>query len=108
MDYGSMIYITLQRARTAREAIRVMADLADTYGYASEGESFSIADADEAWIMEVIGKGFEPDGKGGNAARESCGWRAAFPTVMCRAHANQARITTFPLDDPDNCLYSPT
>lgn len=85
MDYGSMIYITLQRARTAREAIRVMADLADTYGYASEGESFSIADADEAWIMEVIGKGFEPDGKGGNAARESCGWRAAFPTVMCRA-----------------------
>ena len=61
MDYGSMIYITLQRARTAREAIRVMADLADTYGYASEGESFSIADADEAWIMELIGKGFKDE-----------------------------------------------
>ncbi len=107
MDYGSMIYITLQRARTAREAIRVMADLADTYGYASEGESFSIADADEAWIMEVIGKGFEPDGKGGNA-RKGIVWVARrIPDGYVSGHANQARITTFPLDDPDNCLYSP-
>ena len=107
MDYGSMIYISLQRARTAREAIRVMADLADTYGYASEGESFSIADADEAWIMEVIGKGFEPDGKGGNA-RKGIVWVARrIPDGYVSGHANQARITTFPLDDPDNCLYSP-
>ena len=107
MDYGSMIYLTLQRARTAREAIRVMADLADTYGYASEGESFSIADPDEAWIMEVIGKGFEPDGRGGNA-RKGIVWVARrIPDGYVSGHANQARITTFPLDDPDNCLYSP-
>ena len=107
MDYGSMIYIALQRARTAREAIRVMAELADAYGYASEGESFSIADTDEAWIMEVIGKGFEPDGKGGNA-RKGIVWVARrIPDGYVSGHANQARITTFPLDDPENCLYSP-
>ncbi len=107
MDYGSMIYITLQRARTAREAIRVMAALADTCGYASEGESFSIADPDEAWIMEVIGKGFEPDGRGGNA-RKGIVWVARrIPDGYVSGHANQARITTFPLDDPDNCLYAP-
>ncbi|MDE7458964.1 MAG: C69 family dipeptidase, partial [Muribaculaceae bacterium] len=57
IDYGSLIYITLQRARTAREAIKVMTDLVNEYGYGSEGESFSIADPDEAWIMELIGKG---------------------------------------------------
>ncbi len=56
IDYGSLIYITLQRARTAREAIRIIVDLADTYGYCSSGESFTIADPDEAWIMELIGK----------------------------------------------------
>ncbi|MDE5622090.1 MAG: C69 family dipeptidase, partial [Alistipes sp.] len=67
IDYGSLIYITLQRARTAREAIATIVELADTYGYASSGESFSIADPDEAWIMELIGKGFEDDGQGGNA-----------------------------------------
>ena len=96
MDYGSLIYITLQRAKTAREAISVIAELADTYGYASSGESFSIADPDEAWIMELIGKGFKDDGKGGNARKG-----------IVSAHANQARITTFPKDDPENCLYSP-
>ena len=69
MDYGSLIYITLQRAKTAREAIGVIVDLANTYGYASSGESFSIADPDEAWIMELIGKGFKDDGKGGNARK---------------------------------------
>ena len=107
MDYGSLIYITLQRAKTAREAIGVIAELADTYGYASSGESFSIADPDEAWIMELIGKGFKDDGKGGNA-RKGIVWVARrIPDGYVSAHANQARITTFPKDDPENCLYSP-
>ena len=107
MDYGSLIYITLQRAKTAREAIGVIAELADTYGYASSGESFSIADPDEAWIMELIGKGFQDDGKGGNA-RKGIVWVARrIPDGYVSAHANQARITTFPKDDPENCLYSP-
>lgn len=65
IDYGSLIYITLQRATTAREAIALIAELANTYGYASSGESFSIADPNEAWIMELIGKGYKDDGKGG-------------------------------------------
>ena len=107
MDYGSLIYITLQRAKTAREAIGVIAELADTYGYASSGESFSIADPDEAWIMELIGKGCKDDGKGGNA-RKGIVWVARrIPDGYVSAHANQARITTFPKDDPENCLYSP-
>ena len=107
MDYGSLIYITLQRAKTAREAIGVIAELADTYGYASSGESFSIADPDEAWIMELIGKGFKDDGKGDNA-RKGIVWVARrIPDGYVSAHANQARITTFPKDDPENCLYSP-
>ena len=107
MDYGSLIYITLQHAKTAREAIGVIAELADTYGYASSGESFSIADPDEAWIMELIGKGFKDDGKGGNA-RKGIVWVARrIPDGYVSAHANQARITTFPKDDPENCLYSP-
>ena len=98
MDYGSLIYITLQRAKTAREAIAVIADLTATYGYASSGESFSIADADEAWIMELISKG--KYGKG-------IVWVARrIPDGYVSAHANQARITTFPLNDPENCLYS--
>ncbi|MBQ3203861.1 MAG: C69 family dipeptidase [Alistipes sp.] len=98
MDYGSLIYITLQRAKTAREAIEIIADLANTYGYASSGESFSIADTEEAWIMELIGKG--PDNKG-------IVWVARrIPDGYISAHANQARITTFPLDDKDNCLYA--
>ena len=107
MDYGSLIYITLQRAKTAREAIGVIAELANTYGYASSGESFSIADPDEAWIMELIGKGFKDDGKGDNA-RKGIVWVARrIPDGYVSAHANQARITTFPKNDPENCLYSP-
>ena len=107
MDYGSLIYITLQRAKTAREAIGVIVDLANTYGYASGGESFSIADPDEAWIMELIGKGFQDDGKGGNA-RKGIVWVARrIPDGYVSAHANQARITTFPKNDPENCLYAP-
>ena len=98
MDYGSLIYIALQRAKTAREAIRVIADLATEYGYASSGESFSIADREEAWIMEVIGKG--KYGKG-------IVWVARrIPDGYVSGHANQARITTFPKNDPENCLYS--
>ena len=107
MDYGSLIYITLQRAKTAREAIGVIAELADTYGYASSGESFSIADPDEAWIMELIGKGCKLDKKGRNT-RKGIVWVARrIPDGYVSAHANQARITTFPKDDPENCLYSP-
>jgi len=98
IDYGSLIYITLQRAKTAREAIGIMAGLTDQFGYYSSGESFSIADPNEVWIMEVIGKG--PGQKG-------ILWVARrVPDGYVCAHANQARITTFPLNDPDNCLYS--
>ena len=99
IDYGSLIYIALQRAKTAREAIDVIVELANTYGYYSSGESFSIADTNEAWIMELIGKG--PDKKG-------IVWVACrVPDGYICAHANQARITTFPLNDPENCLYAP-
>ncbi len=99
MDYGSLIYVTLQRAKTAREAIQTMTDLVQEYGYYSSGESFSIADKDEVWILEMIGKG--PGNKGAV-------WVAVrIPDGYISAHANQARITRFPLDDPDNCLYSP-
>ena len=99
MDYGSLIYIALQRARTAREAIEVIATLANEFGYASSGESFSIADGEEAWVMDLIGKG--PGNKG-------IVWVARrVPDGYICAHANQARIRTFPLDDPDNCLYAP-
>lgn len=98
MDYGSLIYISLQRAKNAREAIMVIADLIDKYGYRSEGESFSISDPNEVWIMEIIGKG--PGNKGAV-------WVARrIPDGYICAHANQARITTFPLNDPENCLYS--
>ena len=101
MDYGSLIYITLQRSKTAREAIHTMVELMDKYGYASEGESFSIADrAGEVWIMEVIGRGTSY-GKVGAV------WVARrVPPGYVTAHANQARIRTFPRDDPDHCLYA--
>ena len=106
IDYGSLIYITLQRAKTAREAIEVIANLANTYGYASSGESFSIADQNEAWIMELIGKGSKLDDKGNNL-RKGIVWVARrIPDGYVSGHANQARITTFPLNDKENCLYS--
>lgn len=99
IDYGSLMYIALQRATTAREAIKIMTDLVAEYGYHSSGESFSIADANEAWIMEMIGKG---EGNKGAV------WVAVkIPDGYISGHANQARITTFPLNDPENCLYSP-
>ena len=99
MDYGSLIYIALERAKTAREAIKVVVDLANTYGYYSSGESFSIADTEEVWVMDLIGKG--PDNKG-------IVWVARrVPDGYICAHANQARISTFPLNDPENCMYAP-
>ena len=107
IDYGSLIYITLQRARTAREAIRTIVELANEYGYASSGESFSIADREEAWIMEFIGKGFRENGRGGNADKGIVWVARRIPDGYVCAHANQARITSFPLDDPENCLYAP-
>ncbi len=98
MDYGSLIYIALQRSKTAREAIKIMTDLVAEYGYYSSGESFSIADPNEVWIMEMIGKG-----KGNKGAV----WVARrIPDGYISGHANQARIRTFPLKDADNCLYS--
>lgn len=99
IDYGSLIYLTLQRAKTAREAISIMTDLVKKHGYYSSGESFSIADPNEAWILELIGKG---EGQTGAV------WVAMkVPDGYISGHANQARITQFPLNDPQNCLYSP-
>jgi dipeptidase len=88
IDYGSLIYITLQRATSARDAIKIMAELVAEYGYYSSGESFSISDANEVWIMEMIGKG-----KGNKGAV----WVARrIPDGYVSGHANQARIQTFP------------
>ncbi len=98
MDYGSLIYVTLQRASSAREAIKIMAELVKKYGYFSEGESFSIVDKDEAWIMEMVGKGSSERGAVWVALRIPDGY-------IC-SHANQSRIETFPLNDPENCLYA--
>ena len=106
MDYGSLIYIALQRATTAREAIEVIVDLANTYGYCSSGESFSIADKDEVWVMDLIGKGHRLEN--GKNVRKGIVWVARrVPDGYICAHANQSRISTFPLDDKENCLYSP-
>lgn len=98
IDYGSLIYITLQRAKNAREAIKTIAELMDTYGYYSSGESFSIADPNEAWIMELIGKG------PGNTGAV---WVARMiPDGYISGHANQARITTFPEADGRTSISS--
>jgi len=91
MDYGSLIYIGLQRAKNAREAILIIGSLMEEYGYYSSGESFSISDPNEVWIMELIGKGEGYKGAVWVARRVPDGY-------IC-AHANQARITTFPLAD---------
>ena len=110
IDYGSLIYITLQRARTAREAVNIMADLVAEHGYYSSGESFSIADPNEVWIMELIGKGTEMVSKGEKKYNRYKGavWVAVrIPDGYVSGHANQARIRQFPLDDPENCLYAP-
>ena len=98
MDYGSLIYITLQRAKNAREAITIMTDLVKDHGYYSSGESFSIADPNEVWVMELIGKGLDNKGAVWVAVR--------IPDDCVSAHANQARIQQFPLNDSENCIYS--
>ena len=99
IDYGSLIYITLQRAKTAREAIDTIVALAGRYGYCSEGESFTIADTREAWIMDLAGKGSDSKGLVWVARR--------IPDGYISAHANQARVARFPLDEPESCLYAP-
>lgn len=98
IDYGSLIYITLQRARTATEAIDVMTGLVADHGYASEGESFTIADPNEVWIMEMIGKG----GRSKGAVWVAC----RIPDDCISGHANHSRIHRFPLKDKKNCRYS--
>ena len=103
MDYGSLIYITLQRVKSAREAIKCLSDLLDAHGYASSGESFSIIDKNEAWVFEMIGKGEEMrDAKGKTVKGWTKGavWVARLiPDGYVSGHANQARITTFPLSN---------
>ncbi|MFI3295217.1 MAG: C69 family dipeptidase [Rikenellaceae bacterium] len=111
IDYGSLIYITLQRCKTAREAVEYMGWLVEEYGYYSSGESISIADPNEVWYLEIIGKGtnmvVNKKTKQSYNANKGAVWVARrLPDGAISAHANQARITTFPLDDPENCLYS--
>ncbi|PWB74345.1 hypothetical protein C3F09_04065, partial [candidate division GN15 bacterium] len=98
LEYWDLMELALQRARTAREAIAVMTDLVRQYGYRSTGESISIADPSEAWILEIIGRG--PGGAGAE-------WVAVrVPDGYISCHANKARIGEFPLKDPQNCIYS--
>jgi dipeptidase len=98
MDYGSLMYIALQRAKTAREAIKIITDLVAEYGYYSSGESFSVADPNEVWILEMLGKG---------GIEKGAVWVARkIPDGYVSAHANQARIREIIEKDPENCLYS--
>ena len=99
IDYGSLIYIALERSRTAREALDVMTSLVKEYGYASEGESFSIADSDQVWILELIGKGKTDPGAVWVARR--------VPDGCISGHANHARIHTFPQNGDPGTIYSP-
>lgn len=99
VDYGSLMFLALQRARTAREAIEVMGKLVAEHGYYSSGESFSISDPDDVWFMDLIGK------VSGNSGAVWVARRV--PDGYISAHANQARIRQFPLDDEKNCLYAP-
>lgn len=98
IDYGSLIYIALQRCKTAREAIQTMTDLVNKYGYASEGETFTIADKQEVWIMEMIGKGPKEKGTVWVAVR--------VPDDCISGHANQSRIRKISQYDAENCLHS--
>ena len=98
MDYGSLIYVALQRSKTAREAIKVMTTLANTYGYNSGGETFTICDPNEAWIMEMMGKG---------AGSKGAVWVALrIPDDAICAHANQSRIGKFNMKDKKNVMYA--
>lgn len=98
IDYGSLIYITLQRAKTAREAIDIMTTLTNTYGYNSEGETFTICDPEEAWIMEMMGKGKGSKGTVWVAMR--------IPDDAICGHANQSRIGKFNMKDKENVRYA--
>ena len=98
VDYGSLIYIALERCKTAREAIKCMTDLVAEYGYASSGETFSIADPNEVWLMELIGKGKVEKGAVWVATR--------IPDDCIAAHANQARFTTINFKDKENWMWS--
>lgn len=98
MDYGSLIYVALERCRTAREAIQCMTSLVKDYGYYSAGESFTIADPNEVWIMEMVGKGVGNKGAVWVATR--------IPDDCVSAHANQARITQIDFCDKENWLYA--
>ncbi len=111
IDYGSLIYITLQRAKNAREAIKIMAELVETYGYYSSGESFSIADPNEVWFLELIGKGTnmvtDRKTKKTYNANKGAVWVAIrIPDGYVSAHANHARITTFPLENGKTSISS--
>ncbi|MGD9993311.1 MAG: dipeptidase [Salinivirgaceae bacterium] len=110
IDYGSLIYITLQRAKTAREAIKIMAWLVQEYGYYSSGESFSVADANEVWMLEMIGKGTELHTKGkakGTNKNKGAVWVARMiPDGYVAGHANQARIQTFPWNNDPTSISS--
>ena len=98
MDYGSLIYVALQRSKTAREAIKVMTTLANTYGYNSGGETFTICDPNEVWIMEMMGKG---------AGSKGAVWVALrIPDDAICAHANQSRIGKFNMKDKKNVMYA--
>ena len=98
IDYGSLIYIALERCKTAREAIQCMTDLVAEYGYASSGETFSIADPNEVWLLELIGKGKVEKGAVWVATR--------VPDDCIAAHANQARFTTINFKDKANWMWS--
>lgn len=109
IDYGSLMFLALQRSKTAREAIAVMSQLLNEYGYASSGESFSIADPNEVWILELIGKGTEMIKDGKNQVNKNKGavWVAIrIPDGYVSAHANHARICNFPLENGSNSISS--
>ena len=98
VDYGSLMFIALERARTAREAIEVMTGLVAEFGYASSGETFSIADPNEAWVMEMIGTGEKTKGAVWVAVK--------VPDGEVSAHANQPRVRRFPRNEPKSCLFA--
>jgi len=102
IDYGSLIYIALQRSKTARQAIDVMTSLVEKYGYYSEGETFTICDPNEAWIMEMMGCASDR-----KLSNERTVWVAVrIPDDMICGHANQSRITKFNMKDKENVRYS--
>lgn len=112
IDYGSLMYIALQRCKTAREAVLCMGELVAKYGYYSSGESISIADGKEVWYLEIISKGMKmvqdkKSKKWYNADRGAVWVALRVPDGMISAHANHARISSFPMNDSENCLYAP-